>query len=205
MLVFWLAGLWELVGKMTFLVIVVTGGPAQVLIFSMCCLVAATLILSQGLGCVNPSSQGRALRRGATGAVIATISIMPIFLLVPARSLGLGRLRAMRRYGLCLLKAERKRASVPSVILGSFRGRAVAPGAASIYHTDQQRKVQGGFGLRRDSLHNGLVPNVFLTTFLFVLARMKGLRPSWNRRIKTGSEITASTSNSRRTVCGCSR
>ena len=42
-------------------------------------------------------------------------------------------------------------------------------GAASIHLTDPQRKVQGGLGLSRDSLLDGLVSGIFLTTLLFGL------------------------------------
>ena len=80
----------------------------------------------------------------------------------------------MRRHGLCLLRAERKGASVPSVILGSFQSGAVAPGAASIHFTDPQRKVQGGLDLSRNSLPDGLVPDIFLTTFVFGLGTNGG-------------------------------
>ena len=45
----------------------------------------------------------------------------------------------------------------------------MASGAVSIYLTDPQRKVQGGLGLSRDSLFDGLVLGVLLTTFLFGL------------------------------------
>ena len=45
----------------------------------------------------------------------------------------------------------------------------MALGVASIYLTDPQKKVQGGLGLSRDSLLDGLVPGVLLTTFLLSL------------------------------------
>ena len=105
---------------MALLIIVVTGGPAQVPIFPTRWLVAVTIILSQGLGCVDLSGRGGALRPGAVGAAIATIPIAPTFLGVPARSLGLGGLSAMRRHGSCPLGAERKGALVLGVILGRF-------------------------------------------------------------------------------------
>ena len=91
---------------MALLVTVVTGAPAQVFIFPMRCLVVATIILSQGLGHVVSSSRGRALKPGATGAAIATISIAPTLLVVPARSLGLGGLEAIKRHDLCPVGAE---------------------------------------------------------------------------------------------------
>ena len=120
-LVFWLARLRALVGKMAFLVTVVISGLANVPIFLMRWLVAATIILSRSLGHVDPSGRGGALRPGAMGAVIATISIMPTFLIVPARSLrGLSLLRTMRRHSSFLLRAERKKALVPDVIFGRF-------------------------------------------------------------------------------------
>ena len=160
---------------MALLVTVVTGDLAQVYIFPTCWLVTATIILSQSLGCVDPRGRGRALRPGATGAAIATISIAPTLLVIPARSLGLAGLGAMRKHGSCLLRVERKRASVPSVILGSFQGGALAPGVASIYLTDPQRNIQGGLGLNRNSLLDSLVLSVFLTTFLFGLGTDRGL------------------------------
>ena len=121
---------------MAFLVTVVTGGPAHIPIFPTRWLVASTIISSRGLGCVDPSGRDGALRPGTAGAVIATIPIMPTLLIVPARSLqGLSSLKTMWRHGLCLLGAEQKGALVPGVILGRFRGGAVALGAASIHLT----------------------------------------------------------------------
>ena len=126
-----------MVGKIALLMTVVTGGPAHVPIFTTCWLVAATIILSRGLGCVDPSGRGEALRPEAAGAAIATISIMPTLLMVPARSFqDLSSLGKMRKHDLCLLGAEQKGASVPGVVLSRFQGRAVALGAASIYLTD---------------------------------------------------------------------
>ena len=155
---------------MTLLVTVVTGGPAHVPIFPTCWLVAAIIISSQGLDCVDPSGRGGALRPGAVGAMIATISIVPTLLMVPARSLrGLSLLGTMRRHGSYLLGAERKGVSVSGVVLGRFQGGAVALGAASIHLTDPRRKVHGGLSLSRDSLLDGLVPDVLSTTFLFGL------------------------------------
>ena len=92
---------------MALFVTVVIGGPAQAPIFSTCWPIAATMILSRGLGCVDPSGQGRALKPRAAGAVITTIFITPTFLVIPASSFGLGGLRAMRRHGLCLVKRNR--------------------------------------------------------------------------------------------------
>ena len=160
-----------MVGKIALFVTVVTGGLAQVPIFPTCWLVAATIILSRGLGCVDPSGRGGALRPRAAGAAIATISIVPTLLMVPARSLqGLSLLGMMRGHCLSLLGVERKGVSVPGVVLGRFRDGAVASGAASIHLTDPQKKVQGGLGLSRDSLLDGLVPGVLLTTFLLSLS-----------------------------------
>ena len=156
---------------MAFLVTVVTSGPAHISIFLMRWLVAATIISSRALGRVDLSGRGGTLRPGAAGAPIATIFIVPILFMVPARSLrGLSSLRTMRRHGLCLLKAERKGASVLGVILGRFWARAVALGAANIHLTDLQKKVQGDLGLSRDSLLDGLVPGVLLTIFLLGLS-----------------------------------
>ena len=76
----------------------------------------------------------------------------------------------MRRHGSCFLAAEQKGALVPGVVFGRFRGGAVALGAASIYLTDPQKKVQGGLALSRDSLLDGLVLGVFSTTFLLSLS-----------------------------------
>ena len=160
---------------MALFVIVVTDGLAQVFIFLTCWLVAATIISSRGLGFVDPHIRGGALRPGAAGAAIATISIMPTLLMVLARSLrDLSWLGTMRRHDLCLLGAERKRASVPSVVLGRFRVGAVASGAASIYLTDSQKKVQDGIGLSRDRLLDGLIPDILSTTFLLGLSTEEG-------------------------------
>ena len=109
-----------MVGKIAFLVTVVIDGPAQILIFPMRWLVAATIISSQGFSCVDSSSRGRALRPRAARAIIATISIAPTLLVVPARSLGLGGLGAIRRHGSCLLKTKQKGILVPGMILGRF-------------------------------------------------------------------------------------
>ena len=158
-----------MIGKMALLVTVVTGGPAHIPIILPHWLVAATIISSRGLGCVDPRGRGGALRPGAAGAAIATISIAPTLLVVPARSLSLSGLGAMKRHGSCLLTTERNGASVPNVILGSFQGGVVAPRAASIHLTDPQMKVQGGLSLSRDSLPNGLVLGILLTNFLFGL------------------------------------
>ena len=173
-LVFWLARLRALVGKIVLFVIIGTDCLAQVSIFPTHLLVAATIILSRGFGCVDPSGRSRGLRHGAMGAVIATILIAPIFLVVSARFFGLGRLEAITRHGLCLLEVERKRALVPGVILGRFQGKVVVPGAASIHLTDPQREVYGGLGLGRDSFLDGLVSSVFSTTFLLVLGMDRG-------------------------------
>ena len=47
-------------------------------------------------------------------------------------------------------------------------------GAANIYLTDPQRKVQGGLGLSRDSLLDDLVPGVLMTIFLLGLGTDRG-------------------------------
>ena len=110
------------------------------------------------------------MRPGAAGTAIATISIVPTFLMVSVRSLrGLSLLGTMKRHGSCLLGAEQKGASVLGVVLGRFQGRAMASGAANIYFTDPRKKVQGGLSLSRDSFLDGMVPSVLLTTFLFGL------------------------------------
>ena len=107
--------------KMAFLVIVVTGVPAHVLIFLTHWLVAATIISSQGIGRVDCSGRDGALSPGAAKAAIVTIAIMPTFLMVLAQSLqDLSSLKTIRRHGLCLLEAERKGALIPHVILGRF-------------------------------------------------------------------------------------
>ena len=45
----------------------------------------------------------------------------------------------------------------------------MASKAARIYFTDSQRKVQGGLGLSRNSLLDGLVPGVSLAILLLGL------------------------------------
>ena len=106
---------------MALLVIVVTGGPAHVLIFTMRWLVVATIISSRGLGRMNPSCLGRALRPRAAGAAITIIPIVPTFLMVPMRSFqGLSLLGIMKWHGLCFLETERKGAPVFDVILDRF-------------------------------------------------------------------------------------
>ena len=173
-LVFWLAKLRALVGKMALLIIVVTSGPAHVFIFPRRWLVAATLILSRDLGRVDSSSRGGAIRPRAVEGTIGMIPIAPIFLVILARALGLDGLRAMRKHSSYLLRVERKRALVPGVIFSRFQGRAVAPGAASIHLTGSQRKVQSGFSLSRNSLLDDLVLGVFSTTLLLSLSTDRG-------------------------------
>ena len=55
------------------------------------------------------------------------------------------------------------------MIFGKFQSRAVALGVVNIYLTDPQKKVQGGLGLSRDSLFDGLVAGVSLTICLLGL------------------------------------
>ena len=151
---------------MAFLVTVVTGGSAHVPIFPTRYLVAATIISSRSLGRVDSNGRSGALRPGAARATIVTIFIVPILLVVPPRSLqGLSSLGTIRRHSSCFLGAERKRASVPGVILSRFQSGAVAPETASVHLTDPRRKVEGGLSLSRDSLTNGLVPSILLTIF----------------------------------------
>ena len=105
---------------MALLITIVIGGLTHVLIFPTCGLVTATIILSRGLSCIDPSGRSGALKLGAAGAAIATIPIAPTLPVVPARFLGLVGLGAMRKHDLCLLGAERKGVLVPDVILGRF-------------------------------------------------------------------------------------
>ena len=126
--------------------------------------------------------------------------------MVPARSLqGLSLLGIMKRNGLYFLGAERKGALVPGVILDRFWGGVVALGAANIYLTDPQKKVQGGIGLSRNRFLDGLVLVVFWRPFCLAWVRMEGLRPLCNRQIKTGSEIITLASNFWKTVYNCSK
>ena len=170
-------GLGALVSKMPFLITIVTNGLAQVLIFLMRWPVAATIIivLSRSLAHIDPSGRSGALRLETARTAIATILIVSTFLMVPARSFDLRRLGAMRKHGLCLVRAEQKGASVPGIILGRFWGGVVALGAANIYLMDPQKKVKGGLGLSHNGLPNGLVPSVFLTIFLLGLGMDKWL------------------------------
>ena len=155
---------------MALLVTVKTSGSTYVLIFSISWLVAATIISSRGLGRVDPSSRGGVLRPRARGAAIATTPIVPTLLMVTAQSLrGLSLFGRMKRHSLYLLRAKRKGALVPGVILSRFQGEAMASGAASIHFTDPQKKVQGGLGLSRDSRLDGLIASILLTTFLLGL------------------------------------
>ena len=115
------AGLKALVGKMVFLVIVITGGLVHAPISPMRWLVAATIIFCRGLVCVDPRDRGEFLRLGAAGGAIATIFIVPTLLVVLARSLlGLNLLQSMEKHSMCLLRMEQKGASVPSAIFGRF-------------------------------------------------------------------------------------
>ena len=110
-----------LFGKIALLVTVVTGGPAYVPIFPKRWLIAATIISSRGLGCVDSSSRSGALKPGAAGPVIVTIPIVSTFLVALARSFQyLSLLGTMKRHSFCLLVAERKGASVPGVIFNRF-------------------------------------------------------------------------------------
>ena len=106
---------------MALLVIVITNGPAYVLIFPTRWLVASTIILSRNLDCVDLNGRNRALRPKAAEAAIATIPIVPILLIVPARSLqGLNLLGTIKRHSLCLLGAEQKGVLVSGVIFNGF-------------------------------------------------------------------------------------
>ena len=78
------------------------------------------IILRRGFSRIDSRCQGEALRPGAAGAAIATIPIASTFLIVPASSLSLGRLGAMRKHGLCLVRAEQKGFLVPGLIFGRF-------------------------------------------------------------------------------------
>ena len=126
---------------MAFLVTVLIDGPTHDLIFPRRWLVAAIIILSRGLVCIDPSGRSGALRPRAAGAAIATIPIVPTPQMVLVRSpQGLSSLGMMRKHGLCLLEAEQKGALVPGVILGRFRGGEVALGQqASISRTYKRR------------------------------------------------------------------
>ena len=105
---------------MALLVTIVTGGLAQVPIFPTRLLVAAIIILSRGLGYIDSSGQSGVLRPRATRSAIATILIVATFLVVLARSFGLGGLVAMRRHGSCILGVEQKEALVLGVTFGRF-------------------------------------------------------------------------------------
>ena len=106
---------------MLFFVTIVTGGLAQVSIFPTHWPVAATIITiaSRSVSCVDHSGRAGALRPGATGTTIATIPIAPNLLVVPARSLGLSVLAAIRSHGSYLRGVEQKGA----LALGEIRGR----------------------------------------------------------------------------------
>ena len=67
-------------------------------------------------------------------------------------------------------KSKTKESLGFGVIFGSFQGRAVAPGTVSNHLTDPQKKIQGGLDLSCDSFLDGLIPDVFLTTFLLGLS-----------------------------------
>ena len=105
---------------MALFVTILIDGLAQVSIFPTRWLVAATIISSRGIGCVNPSARSEALGPGAARAAVATIPISPTLLVVLARCFGLGGLGVMRRHSSYLLGAERKGIPVPAVILGRF-------------------------------------------------------------------------------------
>ena len=107
---------------MPFFIIIVISDLTQVLIFLVRWPVAATITIvsSRSLGRIDPNSRGGALRPATAGATIATISIAPTLLLVPARSFGLDGLEARKKHDLCLLRVEQKRALVLDVIFGRF-------------------------------------------------------------------------------------
>ena len=65
--------------------------------------------------------------------------------------------------------AEQKGDSVPILILDRFQDGVVSLGAASIHLMDPGQKFQGVLGLSHNSFLDGLVPDVFLTTFLLGL------------------------------------
>ena len=164
-------GLKTLVRIMALLIIIITDSLAQVPIFLTRWPIAATIIIisRHGLSRIDFGGRGEALRLRAAGAAIATIFIAPTLLVVLARSLGFVGLEAMKKHGSCLVGVKCKRTLVPDVILNRFQGGAVAPWLVSIHLADPEKKVQGGLGLSRDSHLNGLVLDVFSTTFLLGL------------------------------------
>ena len=95
------------VSKIALLITIVTGDLAYVLIFPTRWLFAATIISSRGLGHVDLSGRGAALRPEAAGAAIATIPIVLTFLIVPAWSFqAFSSLGTMRRLGSCISGAQ---------------------------------------------------------------------------------------------------
>ena len=55
------------------------------------------------------------------------------------------------------------------MVFSRFWGKALALGTAKIYLADLEKKVQGDLGLSRNSFFDGLVPGVFLMSFLIGL------------------------------------
>ena len=77
----------------------------------------------------------------------------------------------MKKQDLCFmrLKTEEIRVFITIVLFGLRGGKAIALRAMSIYFTDREQKDGGGFGLRNDSLLDGLVLDVFAAAILLNL------------------------------------
>ena len=83
---------------------------------------------------------------------------------------GLGILEAMKRLRFRLVKS--RKILVGNLLFDVFvrlRGGLMASKTVSIYFSDSERKVKGGFGLRGDGFLNGLLSNVLLTVILLSL------------------------------------
>lgn len=100
------------------------------------------VILKCNLNYVDSNDKGETLKSRATRTTIS-FSIMPIFFVVLTRFFeGLSMLEAMWKQGLCFprLRADKIKAFIVDMLFEFGTGRAMAPGATSIYLTDTREK-----------------------------------------------------------------
>ena len=140
-------------------------------------LVAVTVVPRRGFSCIDPSGRGGALKSESTKTTIG-FTIATVFFMFSARSLeGLNMLEAKEKqdFWFLRLRAEGIWAFISGVFFGLGSGGVMALGAVNIYLTDLEQKVEGGFGLRGDSVLDGLVSDIVPTAILLGLDMDKEL------------------------------
>ena len=155
---------------MLFLTIIVINSLTQV--FNIPSGHLITIVSSGRIGCLDSSGWGKALRLLATDAIITTtFSIMTIILKVFLRLVkDFSVFGALRRLKFNLLRT--KKISVKNLFFGiliCLGGGLITPETASIYFSDQRRKVKSGFDFWHNIFLDSLLPDVFLATILIGL------------------------------------